>query len=200
MSKTSPCKAFWECLEKDLYVFRLVHPEPGIAKYIYLPHFRILLIFRLATLFYQYRLLRPLAYLLTMLNDFVHGVWIGPRVKAGPGLFLGHARGLMVAPTTKIGSYCSIIHRVTIGGLNVTIGDYVEINSGVSIISNDRGSQCLTIGDNVIVGAGAVIIGDVESFSVVVGVPARVVKTCTKEDSWVRFREKQNGICKAETD
>ena len=193
MRNTEIIRDFARCLAQDIYVFRLVHPERGIAKYVYLPHFRILLTFRLAHLFYQFKFFRSLSYLLTMLNDFLHGVWIGPRVQAGPGLFLGHARGLVIHPETRIGSYCSIIQRVTIGGPNVTIGDYVEINSGANIISNDRGRKYLTIGSHVIIGAGAVVLDDVEDCSVVVGVPGRTVKRITPEDNWVAFRIAQNG-------
>ena len=172
-------------IKEDIKVFRLVHPQSGFLKYVYYPHLRTLMIFRRSQLFFHYRLLRPLAYLLTMANDFLHGVWIGPKVVAGPGLFLGHARGLVVHPGTKIGSYCSIIQRVTIGGPNVAIGDYVEINSGASVISNDRGRGELTIGSHVIIGAGAVVLHDVEDCSVVVGVPAKVAKKITPADNWI---------------
>lgn len=198
MKSVEVLRYFVGCLKQDIYVFRLVQPESGIAKYIYLPHFRILLIFRLAQLFYQFKILRPFAYLLTMLNDLLHGVWIGPRVQVGPGLFLGHARGLVVNPDTKIGSYCSIIQRVTIGGPNVTIGDYVEINSGVNIVSNDRGRKCLTIGNHVVIGAGAVVLNDVEDCSVVAGVPARIVKKISPQDNWVMFRINSNKIVQVE--
>jgi serine O-acetyltransferase len=160
-----------------------------VLKYIYQPGFRALLIFRLAQLFYHFRLTRPISYLLVTLNDLLCGVWIGPKVQAGPGLFLGHPRGLVVNPDTKIGSHCSIIQHVTIGGPNITIGDFVEINSGANLISNDRGRGELHIGNNVIIGAGAVVLTDVDDCSVVAGVPARVVKKITPMDNWVSYRE-----------
>jgi serine O-acetyltransferase len=197
MSKTNKKGAlrnFFRLVKEDVYVFQLVHPQRGLVKYLYYPHLRTLLIFRLSQLFYVYRLTRPLAYICTLLNDFLHGVWIGPKVEAGPGLFLGHARGLVVHPDTKIGKYCAIIQRVTIGGPNVTIGDYVEINSGVNVISNDRGRAELNIGNNVIIGAGAVVLKDVEDFSVVVGIPAKVVKKVKVSDSWVAIREAKKGV------
>jgi len=186
---------FMDIIQGDIKVFRLVHPKPGIFKYLYYPHMRTLIIFRLSQLLFNFRLLRPFAYLLTVLNDLLHGVWIGPKVQAGPGLFLGHARGLVVHPDTKIGKCCSIIQRVTIGGPNVTIGDYVEINSGANLISNDRGRAELTIGSHVIIGAGAVVLNDVEDCSVVVGVPAKVVKKITPNDSWVAYRMAKNKEC-----
>jgi len=74
------------------------------------------------------------------------------------------------------------------------IGDNVEINSGVNIKSNVRGKGALRIGNNVIVGAGAVVVNDVPDCCVVVGVPARVVKSITPDDNWVSFREKRNNM------
>ena len=78
------------------------------------------------------------------------------------------------------------------GGPHVTIGDYVEINAGAQVVSNARGVWQLNIGDNVIIGAGAVVVKDVPAQSVVVGVPAKVVKTIEPSDNWVEFRRERN--------
>lgn len=180
-----------DTLKEDLHVFRLVHQEPGLMKYFYYPDCRAVVIFRLSQLFYRSRITRPLSYFMTMLNDFVNGVWIGPRVKVGPGLFLGHPRGLVVNPTASIGRNCSILQRVTIGGPNVTIGDNVEINAGAQIISNARGKRCLAIGDNVIIGAGSMIVKDVPSCSIAVGVPGKVIKQLDPSEVWIEIRKKQ---------
>ena len=185
-------KEWIQIIKQDIRVFCLVHPKRGVFKYFYYPDFRAVLLFRISQLLYQGRITRPLAYLFTMLNDFITGVWIGPKVAVGPGLFMGHPRGLVVNPSTKIGSYCSIMQRVTIGGPNVTIGDHVEINAGAQIVSNTRGEGRLSIGNNVIIGAGAVVVKDVPSESLVVGVPAKVVKTIKHSDNWVEFRKKRN--------
>lgn len=179
-------------IKEDIKVFRLVYPQPGLLKYFYQPGFRALVIFRLAQLSYRSRFTRPLSYLFVTLNDLLCGVWIGPKVLAGPGLFLGHPRGLVVHPDTKIGSYCSIIQRVTLGGPNIVIGDYVEINAGAQLISNDRGRSALAVGSHVIIGASALVLNDVPDCSVVVGVPAKVVKIITPGDSWVSYRKRMN--------
>lgn len=179
-------------LKQDIEVFQLVHNKPGVLKYLYLPDFRAVLIFRLSSFLIKYRLIKPLAYLFTMLNDFLTGVWISPHVEIMPGLFLGHPRGLVINPSTKIGKYCSIMQRVTIGGPNIVIGDNVEINAGASLISNVRGNGKLTIGENVVIGAGTVVVNDIPSFSVVVGVPGKVVKSITMDENWVEFRKRRN--------
>jgi len=103
----------------------------------------------------------------------------------------------MVNPGTRIGRNCSILNRVTIGGPNVTIGDNVSINSGAMIISNVRGKGRLTIGNNVLIGAGTVVVSDIPDNSVVVGVPGRVVKTIGQEDSWLDFTIRYNEEKKA---
>lgn len=183
---------FLKKIRADLTVFQLAHDVPGLLKYFYFPDFRTVFLFRLSNLFYGFRLGKPFAYLLTLCNDFFAGVWIGPSTEIKEGLLLGHSRGLVINPTAKIGRYCSIMQRVTIGGPDVTIGDYVEIGAGASIISNPRGKAFLSIGDHVIIGAGAVVVKDIPDYSVVVGVPGKVIKQITPEQSWVAFRKFRN--------
>lgn len=171
-------------IKEDIRVFSLVKGK-GLTKYFYYPEFRMILLFRTSQLLYSYKLLRPLSYLLTNLNDFMHGIWIGPRVTAGKGLCFSHARGLVVNPTTVIGNYCSILQRVTLGGPNIIIGDYVEILAGAQIISNKRGKACLSIGEGAVIAAGAVVVHDVAPYTVVAGVPAKVIATRKPDDHWL---------------
>lgn len=171
----------------DMQSFNLVHPEKGWLKYIYYPDARTVFIFRLAQWCYQYKLLRPLSYLCTMLNDLIAGVWIGPRVQAGGGLVFAHARGLVVNPTAVIGKNCLILQRVTIGGPNVVIGDNVALYANATVISNVRGRAALIIGSHVIVGAGAVVTKDIRNNAVVAGVPAKEIGSISAEEDWVSF-------------
>ena len=179
-------------LLQDLNVFRLVHPQKGLVKYFYFPDLRTVIIIRLCNWCFHRKVLKPLSYILTLINDLIAGVWVGPQVDIGPGLFLGHARGLVINPQTKIGKFCSIMQRVTIGGPNVEIGDFVEINAGACIVSNVRGRGRLSIGNHVIIGAGAVVIKDIPDCSVVVGVPAKVIKELRPSENWYEYRNKRN--------
>ena len=182
-------------LRDDIRVFKLVKGF-GIGKYFYYPEIRIIILFRFSQWCYQFKLLRPLAYLFTNFNDLLHGVWIGPRVSIGKGLSLAHPRGLVVNPTAKIGEYCSILQRVTIGGPNVTIGNYVEILAGAQIISNKRGKRKLHIGNEAVIAAGAVVIDDVPDNAIVAGVPAKVIGYRDKGDNWINYLiyEEENDV------
>jgi serine O-acetyltransferase len=159
-------------LKEDLRIFSQKHMQ-NFFKYFYYPDVRVIIIFRLSQWCFQSHL-KPVAYILTNLNDFLHGIWVGPKVQAGKGLFLGHPRGVVMSPDTVIGEYCTIINQVTIGGPSVVIGDFVEIGAGAKIISTPE--RAVHIGNHCIVGAGAVVTKSIPPYSVVAGVPARVIK------------------------
>ena len=165
----------FEYLKEDTRIFSAKHHgNKGAFKYFYYPDYRMILLIRFEQWLYKYRLMRPFAYLVVVLNDLLAGIWVGPKVKIGKGLSLGHARGLVINPNTIIGDYCTILNQVTIGGPNVEIGKYVEIGAGAKIISNfDRK---VTVGDHCIIGAGSVVVKSLPPYSIVAGVPAKVIK------------------------
>ncbi|MGN6348894.1 MAG: serine O-acetyltransferase [Candidatus Nitrosocosmicus sp.] len=142
-------------------------------------------------LFYT-KILKPFAYLLTIFNDTVHGVWIGPNVKVGKGFFLGHPRGLVVNPNVVIGDFCSIIQQVTLGGPYTKIGNYVSINAGAKVISDPVKGECVEIGDNCIIAAGAVVLKSMPSNSIIGGMPAKVLKFLDNGDNWIKRRKMIN--------
>ena len=159
-------------IKEDVRVFSQKHAHQGISKYFYYPDLRVVVLYRMSRWCYLHRL-KPLAYALVLLNDFVHGVWLGPNVAAGRGLSLGHPRGLVVNPGTTIGAYCTLLNQVTCGGPAVTILDFVEIGAGAKIIS--KPGRPIVIGEHSIVGAGAVVTRSCEPYSILAGVPAKVI-------------------------
>lgn len=105
------------------------------------------------------------------------GIEIHPGAKIGKGLFIDHGNGVIIGETTIIGDNCTLYQGVTLGGTgkehgkrHPTIGNNVMISAGAKVLGS------FTIGDNSKIGAGSVVLNEVPPNSTVVGVPGRVVK------------------------
>ena len=114
---------------------------------------------------------------LSQLGRHITGIEIHPGAKIGRGLFIDHGMGVVVGETAVIGDNVLLYQGVTLGGTGLekgkrhpTIGNNVVIGAGAKILGN------ITIGDNSYIGANAVLIKDVPSNSTVVGVPGRITK------------------------
>jgi serine O-acetyltransferase len=118
---------------------------------------------------------RTLARFLSHVSRFITGVEIHPAAKIGPGLFIDHGMGIVIGETTEIGTNVSLLQGVTLGGTSTkrekrhpTLGNNVVVGAGAKIIG------AFTIGDGSRIGAGSVVVREVPPNSVVVGVPGRV--------------------------
>lgn len=105
------------------------------------------------------------------------GIEIHPGAKIGKGLFIDHGNGVIIGETTVIGDNVTLYQGVTLGGTgkehgkrHPTIGNNVMISAGAKVLGS------FTIGDNSKIGAGSVVLSEVPPNSTVVGVPGRVVK------------------------
>lgn len=105
------------------------------------------------------------------------GIEIHPGAKIGKGLFIDHGNGVIIGETTIIGDNVTLYQGVTLGGTgkehgkrHPTIGNNVMISAGAKVLGS------FTIGDNSKIGAGSVVLDEVPPNSTVVGVPGRVVK------------------------
>lgn len=105
------------------------------------------------------------------------GIEIHPGAKIGKCLFIDHGMGIVIGETAEIGDYCTIYHGVTLGGTgkdkgkrHPTVGNHVLISAGAKILGP------MKIGDNAKIGANAVVLGEVDADTTVVGVPGRAVK------------------------
>ncbi len=167
-----------------MQVLRARYRREGWLAFLYYPGVRTTLLLRLSSWLLAHGL-APAAYLLVLFNDLTAGVWVGPRSEIGPGLVLGHPRGLVVNPEVRIGSFCSLAQHVSLGGPRTSLGDFVDVNAGAIVISTKR--RPVHVGDFSVLGAGSVVTRDVEPFSVVAGVPARTIRTLTVEE-WLEDR------------
>ena len=105
------------------------------------------------------------------------GIEIHPGATIGRGLFIDHGMGVVIGETAEIGDNCTLYQGVTLGGTgkdhgkrHPTLGDNVLIGSGAKVLGP------FTVGDNSRIGANAVVLQEVPPNSTVVGVKARVVK------------------------
>lgn len=105
------------------------------------------------------------------------GIEIHPGATIGKGLFIDHGNGVIIGETTIIGDNVTLYQGVTLGGTgkehgkrHPTIGNNVMISAGAKVLGS------FTIGDNSKIGAGSVVLSEVPPNSTVVGVPGRVVR------------------------
>ena len=115
----------------------------------------------------------PPGYLFRMLNQILFGVVIGPKASIGPGLIIVHSNGVVINRQAQIGHHLIVQHQVTIGQSNLgipTIGNYVYCGCGAKILGK------LTVGDNVKIGANAVVVKDVPPMCTVAGIPAKIIR------------------------
>lgn len=124
---------------------------------------------------------KTLALFMQSRNSEVFGVDIHPACVMGKGIMFDHATGIVIGETTVIEDDVSIMQSVTLGGTGNETGDrHPKIRSGVMISTGAKVLGNIEIGIGAKVGAGSVVLEDVEAHTTVVGVPARRVgKPCS---------------------
>ena len=139
------------------------------------PEFHAILIHKLAHFLYNKHLFF-IARLISQLARFLTGIEIHPGAKIGKRLFIDHGMGIVIGETAIIGNNCTIYHQVTLGGTgkevkkrHPTVGNNVIIGCGSKVLGN------ITIGDNVKIGANSVVLKDVPNNSTAVGVPCKII-------------------------
>ena len=133
--------------------------------------------------------LKWLARFISMLTRWITGIEIHPGAVIGRRFFIDHGMGVVIGETAKIGDDCTLYHGVTLGGTtwkkgkrHPTLGNNVVIGAGAKILGP------ITLGDGVRVGSNSVVVKSVECSQTVVGVPARVLKDSkTKSDHFESY-------------
>lgn len=139
------------------------------------PGFHAIIMHRLAHRFYRRRWFVT-ARLISHISRLLTGIEIHPGAKIGEGLFIDHGSGVVIGETAELGDNVTIYQGVTLGGTgkekgkrHPTIGNNVVVSAGAKVLG------AFTVGDNSKIGAGSVVLKAVPSDSTVVGVPGKVV-------------------------
>ena len=145
------------------------------------PGFHVLVTHKLAHFLYRHKCFF-VARLISQLSRHLTGIEIHPGAKIGRKLFIDHGMGIVIGETTEIGDNCTIYHGVTLGGTgketgkrHPTLGDNVLIGAGAKVLGP------VYIGDNVRVGAGSVVLKNLPANATAVGVPAEIVRINNKK-------------------
>lgn len=140
------------------------------------PGFHAILLHRLAHWLYRRRI-PLLPRLISQFGRLITGIEIHPGATIGSRFFIDHGMGVVIGETTEIGDDVLLYQGVTLGGTgkekgkrHPTLGNHVVVGSGAKVLGN------ITIGDHVKIGAGSVVVRPVPSHSTVVGIPGRIVR------------------------
>ena len=168
----------FENLKKDLNaVFERDPAASGnIEVFLTYPGFHALMFHRMAHSLWT-RGVPLLPRIISHLSRFLTGIEIHPGARIGSSFFIDHGMGVVIGETTVIGNNVTLFQGVTLGGTgkekgkrHPTLGNNIVVGVGAKVLGN------IVIGDNVKVGANSVVLESVPPDSTVVGVPGRVVK------------------------
>ena len=164
---------------KELYedVKNIVNKDPACRNIfeviILYPGFHAILFHRIAHFLYCKKLYF-IARFISQFSRHITGIEIHPGAKIGRKLFIDHGIGIVIGETAIIGNNCTIYHNVTLGGTgkdkkrrHPKIGNNVMIGTGAKVLGP------IKIGNNVKIGAGSVVLKDVPDNVTVVGVPRK---------------------------
>ncbi|KOA20760.1 serine acetyltransferase [Clostridium homopropionicum DSM 5847] len=145
------------------------------------PTINALIHYKVAHFFYERRIFF-IARLISQFARFLTGIEIHPGAKIGKGLFIDHGMGVVIGETAEVGDNVLLYHGVTLGGTgkekgkrHPTVGNNVVIGAGAKILGP------ITIGDNCKVGANSVVLKNIPEGSTVVGIPGKIVESKNTE-------------------
>ncbi len=158
-------------------IFRNDPAARNLAEVLLYPGLHAIVLHRLAHALHRRRV--PfLPRLISQLSRFLTGIEIHPGARIGRGFFIDHGMGVVIGETAEIGDWVMLYQDVTLGGTgkqkgkrHPTLHDHVVVGVGAIVLGD------ITIGEGARVGGGAVVVKDVPPHATAVGVPARVVAT-----------------------
>ena len=165
------------------------------------PSFHVMVFYKIGNVFWRYNL-KFISRLIMHLARIFTGIEIHPAAKIGSNFFMDHGLGIVIGETTEIGENVTIYQGVTLGGTmpsvesdlqrnqkrHPTIGNNVIIGSGAQILGP------INVGDNARIGANSVVSKDVPSDVTVAGIPAREFAKSTKSDKFLAYAISKNEV------
>ena len=137
--------------------------------------------YRLAHMLFK-KNFKLLARIVSSISRSYTGVDIHPGARLGRRLFIDHANGVVIGETTKIGTDCVLFHQVTLGGVSMskgkrhpTLGDRVMVGAGAKVLGP------IHVGSDSRIAANAVVVRDVPAGCSAIGVPARISPGCKQQ-------------------
>ncbi|MEO5345596.1 MAG: serine O-acetyltransferase [Magnetococcus sp. YQC-9] len=142
---------------------------------------------------------RLLARFLSNFTRFLTGIEIHPAAKIGQRFFIDHGMGVVIGETTHIGDDVTLYHGVTLGGTSWNVGKrHPTLGNGVVVGAGAKILGPISIGANARVGSNAVVVSDVPADTTVVGVPGRLVmpkfKTAAANDSFSSYGQNSGAM------
>lgn len=173
-------KCFFNCI-KNLYLdARNIEKKDPAARGIFTvmllyPGFHAIVSHRIAHFLFKHHFYF-LARLISQISRHKTGIEIHPGAVIGNRLFIDHGMGIVIGETTVIGNNCTVYHGVTLGGTgkdkikrHPTLKDNVLVGCGSKVLGN------ITIGENVKIGANSVVLKSIDDNKTVVGIPGNII-------------------------
>ena len=165
------------------------------------PSFHVMMFYKMANILWRYNL-KFISRLIMHIARILTGIEIHPAAKIGSNFFMDHGLGIVIGETAEIGENVTIYQAVTLGGImpsvesdlqrnqkrHPTIGNNVIIGSGAQILGP------INVGDNARIGANSVVSKDVPSDVTVAGVPAREFAKSSKSNKFQAYAISKNEI------
>lgn len=168
----------FETIKEDVRLIKERDPAARNTLEILLTYsgFHALIFYRASHFFYEFKFY-TIARIISQLGRSFTGIEIHPGAKIGKGLFIDHGMGVVIGETAEIGDNCLIYQGVTLGGTgkhkgkrHPTLGNNVMVGAGARVLGPFK------VGDNAKIAANAVVLEEVPPNCTAVGVPARIVK------------------------
>jgi len=173
----APVRSLWETLRADFQIIFERDPAArnGLEVLCCYPGLHALAMHRISHWLYC-RQIPVLPRFLSHIGRFLTGIEIHPGATIGQGVFIDHGMGVVIGETAIVGDYCLIYQNATLGGTgketgkrHPTLSNNVVVGAGAKILGN------IAIGSHVRIGAGSIVLQDVPDDCTVVGVPGRVI-------------------------